>query len=104
MMALSPILRAVAPNVVSFWCPGCEGDHQVWTDRWGYNGDPDRPTFTPSIKVEYNGLDAGQLDEDGRRAPYAICHSYVTNGRIQFLGDCTHPLIGQTVDLPAWPD
>ena len=28
------------------------------------------------------------------------CHSFVTDGRIQFLADCTHPLAGQTVDLP----
>ena len=31
-----------------------------------------------------------------------ICHSFVTDGRIQFLGDCTHKLAGQTVDLPDW--
>lgn len=100
---LSPILRQRAPNVVAFWCPGCEGDHHVWTDRWGYNGNPNKPTFTPSILVEYNGPDAGQMDEDGHRAPYAACHSFVTDGRIQFLGDSTHALAGQTVDLPPFP-
>ena len=31
------------------------------------------------------------------------CHTFVTDGRIQFLGDCTHALAGQTVDLPDWP-
>lgn len=25
-----------------------------------------------------------------------------TDGRIQFLNDCTHALAGQTVDLPDW--
>ena len=25
---------------------------------------------------------------------------FVTDGKIQFLGDCTHALAGQTVDLP----
>jgi hypothetical protein len=29
---------------------------------------------------------------------------FVTDGRIQFLGDCTHALAGQTVDLPDWED
>ena len=33
--------------------------------------------------------------------PYA-CHSFVTDGRIQFLTDSTHTLAGQTVPLPAW--
>jgi hypothetical protein len=28
----------------------------------------------------------------------------VTDGRIQFLGDCTHALAGQTVDLLPFDD
>lgn len=32
-----------------------------------------------------------------------VCHSFVREGRIQFLGDCTHRLAGHTVDLPAFP-
>lgn len=24
--------------------------------------------------------------------------------RVKYLGDCTHALAGQTVDLPPWPD
>jgi hypothetical protein len=33
-----------------------------------------------------------------------ICHSFITDGRIQFLGDCTHRLAGQTVPIPDWED
>ena len=33
----------------------------------------------------------------------SVCHSFVTDGLIQFLGDCTHALAGQTVDMPPWP-
>lgn len=88
-----------------FWCPGCDGAHQVGIGegdgpRWGYNGDPEAPTFTPSVLVQYNGRDAGQDRGDGRLAPPAICHSFVTDGKIQFLADSTHALAGQTVDLP----
>ena len=61
----------------------------------GYNGDAEKPTFTPSVLVTYNGSDAGK---DG--APPSVCHSFVTDGRIQFLADCTHALAGQTVGLP----
>ena len=32
-----------------------------------------------------------------------LCHSHVREGRIQFLSDCTHALVGQTVDLPDIP-
>lgn len=103
MSALSNILRSVEGGGVMFWCPGCDRAHRVTVGegggpRWGYNGDPQRPTFTPSVRVTYNGDDAGQ---DG--APPAICHSFVADGRIQYLADCTHPLAGQTVDLPEWP-
>ncbi|MNJ76318.1 hypothetical protein D3C77_735750 [compost metagenome] len=31
-----------------------------------------------------------------------VCHSFVTDGRSQYLTDCTHALAGQTVDLPEW--
>mgnify|MGYP007013250410 CR=1 FL=1 len=42
--------------------------------------------------------DAGR---DG--APPAVCHSFVVDGRMQMLGDCTHALAGQKVDIPPWP-
>lgn len=32
--------------------------------------------------------------------PPSVCHSFVRDGRIQFLSDCTHKLANQTVDLP----
>ncbi|WP_366931121.1 hypothetical protein [Microbacterium sp.] len=28
------------------------------------------------------------------------CHSFVRDGRIEYLTDCTHPLAGGQVDLP----
>ena len=34
------------------------------------------------------------------KASSSVCHSFITDGRIQFLGDCTHELKGQTVELP----
>ncbi|MGN7292355.1 DUF6527 family protein [Rhizobium sp. SAFR-030] len=100
MAALSSKLRSSVDGGLIYWCPGCNGAHQVMVGdgagpRWGYNGDPELPTFTPSVLVTYNGRDAGISG-----APPAICHSFVTGGRIQFLGDCTHELAGQTVDLP----
>lgn len=33
-----------------------------------------------------------------------VCHSFVTGGHIQFLGDSAHVLAGQMVDLPEWPE
>ena len=95
---------------IFFFCPGCESPHMLRIalegvpSGWGYNGNPEAPTFTPSVLVTYNGPDAGTVDEDGDRAPPAVCHSFVTDGRIQFLTDSTHALAGQTVDLPPYPE
>jgi hypothetical protein len=36
--------------------------------------------------------------------PERQCHSFVTDGKIQFLPDCYHSLKGQTVELPEWDD
>ena len=104
MSQLSPILRDSIGNGLMFWCPGCNKPHRIQHGsgegpRWGWNGDVNKPTFTPSVLVTYDGIDAGK---DG--APPSVCHSFVNDGRIQFLGDCTHALANQTVDLPRWPE
>lgn len=80
---------------IAVHCPGCGRAHVIDTPRWVFNGDYERPTFQPSVNVS---LDA----EDG--IPAYRCHSFITDGRIQFLGDCTHALAGQTVELPEWED
>ena len=124
MSALSPILHSLgdrpadAPsNILAFWCPGCGATHAVAVGQqpaghaWGWNSDVQKPTFTPSILakgnkqcMEKDGSWTGEWERDaqGNPVPY-VCHSFVTDGRIQFLGDCTHALAGQTVDLPEMP-
>lgn len=96
---------------VHFRCPGCDNVHGVTVDvptGWGWNGDLERPTFTPSILVHpHQKFVDEELEGDALLAPENLtmtpaCHSFVTDGRIQFLGDCTHTLAGQTVDLPPW--
>jgi hypothetical protein len=32
----------------------------------------------------------------------SVCHSFIQEGSIIFLDDCTHTLRGQTVPLPEW--
>ena len=83
-----------------FFCPGCNSAHVFNSSeiRWTYNENPDAPTISPSLLVTYDGPDAGQGD-----APPRVCHSFVKDGMIQFLGDCTHQLAGQTVPIPEWP-
>lgn len=91
----------------SFWCAGCGMRHMVNTEEsdgkgrpvWGFNGDLERPVFTPSVLVWW--------DEGEERTPKR-CHSFVgcngaAPGQIIYLADCTHALAGQVIDLPDIP-
>lgn len=76
-----------------FHCPGCDSSHPFEVEcpggnGWLWNGSLDLPTFRPSLLCNA-GTDR-------------VCHSFVTDGKIEFLGDCYHDLKGQTVDLPDW--
>ena len=100
-MAAPTKIRTLIGGGQVFFCPGCESTHAVNSHpngpRWSYNGDPVRPTFAPSILVTCRwSVSDSEMKDD-------VCHSFVRDGRIQFLGDCTHRLAGQTVDIPAWP-
>lgn len=159
------------------FCPACNCGHEFPIERWTFNGDFLRPTFSPSMivttgwypkryprfpimksKVKLNahvvnlpweailpheaqakknhgqslerlaergGLSACEAiaileDRDWKRMdeqdanvelalflhdfyqaqPKSVCHSFVRDGQIQYLGDCTHEYAGKTVDLP----
>ena len=82
------------PAIIGFECPGCQFDHHVSTDRttrpyWTVNDDMERPTMSPSIVVAW--------EYAGKKMR---CHSFVRDGNIEFLDDCTHHLAGKTVILP----
>jgi len=84
------------PGYFEFFCPGCKERHVICTNPkfgpvWQFNKDLDRPTASPSLLVRWN-------DPDGNH----VCHSFIRDGKIQFLNDCTHELKGQTIDIPEW--
>lgn len=129
MGQLSPILRNARHSdgrlSLHFWCPGCDEVHGVAIGQegkpgWTWNGSTDKPTFGPSIAVSCGhfvpGFDPTKQGcwctfnaeciakgEEPSGFKCSMCHSYVADGQIQFLGDCTHHLRGQTVPLPEWP-
>ena len=72
-----------------FMCPGCNEVH-AFNSTWTFNNDFDKPTVSPSILMRERG--------DTPR----VCHSFIKEGMIQFLGDCTHKLAGKTVPLEDW--
>jgi hypothetical protein len=76
---------------------------------WGWNGSVDAPTFTPSILIRgvqpLTDAEAESVFNGENIEPRPLyCHSFVNDGRIQFLDDCTHSLKSQTVDIPEWED
>ncbi len=81
-----------------FECPGCGDYHAPYVHpyknesgaTWKFNEDLDKPTFSPSILVQVKFKDRQTK----------ICHSFITDGRIRFLSDCTHSLASKEVELP----
>lgn len=94
-------------KAIMLWCPGCEKTTSLVYVRgglhllpvtgdptkrpvWGWNGDLEKVTLSPSILTR-NGDD--------------ICHSFLKDGVWDFLPDSTHKYAGQKVPmvpLPEW--
>lgn len=79
-------------DALQYYCPGCKFLHRVNTIpeehrgfAWAFNGDFDKPTFTPSVNFP------------------GKCHHVITDGIIYFCDDSAHELKGQTVPLPEIP-
>jgi len=77
--------------VLSFYCPGCKCGHPFSVPRWSWDGNMEKPTFSPSLVC---------WPDD----PSSRCHCFVRNGKIEFLSDCHHELRGMTVDIPDWEE
>lgn len=100
---MNDVVIQTSEGTLLFWCPGCRELHGVWLKNfpnpngawWYWNGSKELPTFTPSVLV-HGSVNAGRM-------VIPRCHSYVRDGRIQFLSDCEHDKAGQTVMLPKNP-
>ncbi len=93
------------PEIVTIVCTACDREHKIWivnpgSAEWGFNLDYEKPTFTPSLKVQYvkyeNGFDKWM---PGDKFEKVICHSVITDGIIHYCDDCTHEMRGD-VPLP----
>jgi hypothetical protein len=90
-------LRHSHPNEdvrMLFMCPGCKCGHSVKVQgegAWDFNDDVERPTISPSYLTWWR---------EGEERVEKRCHSFIRDGQIQFLHDCSHELAGQTVELP----
>ena len=78
----------------AYQCPGCGYEHVFGLKNEGghhqFNMNLERPTVSPSLVADFT--------------PGKICHSFIKDGKIQFLSDCWHQLKGKTVELPEYPN
>ena len=78
-----------------FWCPGCDEIHNYIVRNnghrpaWVFNGNHHSPSFTPSLL---------------HPSKTPLCHLFVTNGKIDYCGDCGHALAGKTIDMVDFPE
>jgi hypothetical protein len=87
---------------LAFQCAGCRCLHFISDNEsvgydlcWEFNKDFEKPTITPSLL--FNGPVSDQyLKEHNMHR----CHSLIKDGKIEYLGDCTHELAGKTIELP----
>lgn len=104
----------VTYSAIYHWCQACDGLHGVWVNeqpqdaklspRWTFNGNMERPTFSPSVRCFSNHDDDGnKLPNGGERT---LCHYFVEDGMIRYCDDSPHAYKGQKVPLkdipPGW--
>lgn len=60
----------------------------MFDERWQFNGNFEKPSFYPSMLMEYP-VENGTVRE----------HFFVREGKIMYLRDCSHEMAGKTVDM-----
>ena len=102
MERLSPVLY-ISQGGLAWMCPACDHPHILSTEqygpkdakaRWTFNGNVNAPTFSPSILSTMAAPDG----------THYVCHSFVRNGMIEYLSDCTHKFAGQIIPLGLMDD
>lgn len=81
---------------------------------WSWNGDTEKPTLKPSIRTKSSRFtkEGEKQYEDWAARGYpklsenhtfdsedVICHTWINDGFVIFLDDCSHELKGQTLEL-----
>lgn len=109
---------------LSYWCQGCNELHGINYEggtagaNWTWNGDMDKPVFSPSVLYQRDMWTPpvnSENIEQWRAAPWEqhqvkhVCHTFVgcngaQPGEVIFLGDCTHALAGTVQPFPDLPD
>lgn len=102
MTAMGKKLRRTLDGI-AHWCPACKEVHHFTIARprspnWAWDGNTEAPSFTPSMRISWGKQADPKCEVNG-----GICHYILTAGVINFCGDSTHTMAGQSVALPDWP-
>ncbi len=105
---------------LTFYCPACKRPHMVSLDMWTWDGNIETPAFSPSVLVTSGHFDSNfkqgdpcwctyneehkEPDDSLNKFTCNRCHSFIIEGKIQYLPDCTHEYAGQTIELPDLPE
>lgn len=61
-------------------------------DKWTWNGSKEKPTIRASV-LQNHGTHKGDTQN----------HFFVTDGVVEYLGDCTHGNTNKKVSMVEWP-
>lgn len=88
------ILKVRGENA-RYMCPVCDDVHRVVVagpQAWQWNGDVERPTFSPSVRTFHTNKDGEET----------VCHVFIRDGQVEILSDSKR-FGGQTIPLPPLP-
>ena len=94
-----------------WYCPACDQVHPLPNRGWTFDGNIEKPTFSPSFRhtgkqiVTKDGEWTGEWVRDAQGDPVdLVCHYVVTAGQVAYCTDCTHAMAGQTILMPDLPE
>lgn len=112
-------VKVAEDGLVTYRCPGCLDTHTINSNKWSWNGDRVKPTFSPSVLVvcghystrhkegdhcwctfyRDNPDVAANVENNGKGFECYRCHSFVREGMFELLADCSHANAGKTIPL-----
>jgi hypothetical protein len=94
-------------HTVAHWCPGCNKPHVlvIAVDEsivGGYKllGDFDKLSISPTINIVDDKPSLVTTPDD----VFVVCKYRLVNNTIHFHEDSMHPLAGQVIPVPDWPE
>ena len=103
--------RGETKSYFLFWCPGCGCGHLYWcgpgfehSQKWDFNGNVDKPTFTPSLRTYVRitkEIDDKLVDTGEQKT---LCHLNLTDGQLQYCEDNPHKMNNQTIPMQDIPE